>query len=85
MIEAHEARLNVTWNGQNGDLADPVNFDSADGDVLQWAAEAIRAGDIPGIDADPNVNLTDFVIDRFGATEDQPNKLYIRPKTPFGH
>lgn len=83
-MEAHEAMVNVTVNGQNGDLPDPVNFDSADGDVRQWAAEAVRAGDIPGITADPNVDLTDFVVDRFGATGEQPNRLYLRPKTPFG-
>lgn len=78
------ARLNVTINGQNGDYPDPVSFDSADGDIKQIAAEAIRTGYIPGIDPDPNVNLTDFVIDRFQATEELPPRLMVRPKTPFG-
>jgi len=83
-IEAHEARLNITWAGQNGDLPDPISYDAADGDVLQWASEAIRGGDVPGIDADPNVDLQDFVVDRFAAKDDQPNKILVRPKTPFG-
>jgi hypothetical protein len=84
MIEAHEARLNVTYQGENGDLPDPVAFDAADGDVLQWASEAIRTGGVPGIAGVAGVNLTDFVVDRFPATGDQPNKLFVRPKTPFG-
>lgn len=84
MIETHEARVNVTWQGQNGELPDPVSYDAADGDVLQWASEAIRGGDIPGIDADPTVSLQDFVVDRFAAKDDLPNRISIRPKTPFG-
>lgn len=84
MIEAHEARLNITYQGENGDLPDPINYDSADGDILQWASEAIRTGGVPGIQMYPNVNLTDFVVDRFPATGDQPNKVFVRPKTPFG-
>jgi len=78
------ARLNVTFNGQNGDYPDPVNFDSADGDLKQIATEAIRTGYIPGIDANPTVNLTDFVVDRFQATAEMPPRLMLRPKTPFG-
>lgn len=84
-IGAHEARLNITWQGSNGDLPDPVTFDAADGDLFQWAAEAVRGGDVPGIPADPNVNLRDFVVRRFPATQDVPyNRIMIHPKTPFG-
>lgn len=84
MADNIEARLNVTWNGKNGDLPDPVPYDAGDGDIKAWAAEAIRNGDIPGIDVDPNVNFGDFIVDRFGAHEDLPNRLFLRPKTPFG-
>ncbi len=84
-MEAYEARVNVTYKGQNGDLPDPVNFEATNGDVLGWAAEAIRTGGIPGIATDPGVNLADFVVDRFEPTEARPwNLLQIRPKTPFG-
>lgn len=79
----NEAVMNITWAGQNGDLPDPVIFDSTDGDLLQWAAEAVRGG-IPGIGADRNVNLTDFVVERYNATAETPNRILIRPKTPFG-
>ena len=85
LIEPHQARVNVTWAGQNGDLPDPVNFDATDGDIKQWLTEAIRNGSVPGIQADPNANLTDFVVDRFAPTDARPfQMLSLRPKTPFG-
>jgi hypothetical protein len=79
-----DAQLNITYGGENGDYPDPVDFDSGDGDIKQVAAEAIRDGYVPGIAADVNVNLTDFVVDRFPAKDDLPNRLVLRPKTPFG-
>ena len=83
-MEAHEARLNVTYQGQNGDLPDPVDFDASDGDVRQWATEAVQAGGIPGLPAG-DANFRDFVVDRFTPTEDRPyNLIQLRPKTPFG-
>lgn len=79
------ATLNITWNGQNGDLPDLVNYDAADGDIKQWATEAVRNGGVPGIAADPNANFMDFVVDRFPSTEQiAVNRLMLRPKTPFG-
>ena len=84
-MEENEAMVNVTWNGNNGDLPDPVNYDSTDADILQMVQEAVRTGGVPGIPADQNATFTNFVVDRFGATEARPNKLIsIRPKTPFG-
>ena len=84
-MEDYEAMVNVTWNGQNGDLPDPVSYDSTDGDVLQMVTEAVRSGSIPGIPADTSADFTDFVVDRFEATEARPNRLIsVRPKTPFG-
>lgn len=83
-MEAYEARVNVTYKGQNGDLPDPVNFEATNGDVLGWVSEALRTGGIPGITADPTANLADFVVDRFASDADLPNRLMIRPKTPFG-
>jgi hypothetical protein len=79
-----DARLNVTFGGQNGDYPDPVSFDATDGDVKQIAAEAVRTGYIPGINADRRADFHDFVVDRFPAAGDLPNRLILRPKTPFG-
>ncbi len=80
-----EARVNITWAGQNGDLPDPVAYDTADHQVLAMVTEAIRSGGVPGIQPDRHVDLRDFVVDRFPAGRDvQHNRVFVRPKTPFG-
>lgn len=85
IVGAHEARLNVTWNGQNGDLPHNVRFDATDAEIKAWVLESLRSGDIQGIAADRAADLDDFVVDRFPATDEMPyNRLFVRPKTPFG-
>ena len=85
-LNATEAMLNVTWNAQNGDLADPVHFDSSDEEVRQWVTEAIRNGDVAGINQDTHADFSDFVVDRFVANEGRPHNLIVlRPKTAFGN
>lgn len=79
-----DAVLTITVAGQQGDLKEPVNFDATDGDIKQWAAEAVRNGNVPGIDAMPNVSFTDYVVERYQATENRPLTLSLRPKVPFG-
>jgi len=84
-IQETEARVNVTYSGQNGDLPDPVYFDSTDGDVRAWVTEAVQNGSVPGIPATGDADFGDFVVDRFSATEARPyNLIQLRPKTPFG-
>jgi len=79
------ARLTITYNGQQGDLPDAVTYDSTDADLKQGATEAVRAGDIPGIDAAPEADFTDFIVDRYSANAGVPYaRLSLRPKTPFG-
>ena len=68
-MEDEEAKVNVTYGGVNGTLPDPVYFDSSDGDIKQWVTEAIAHGNVPGIASDPNVDLSDFVTDRFPPNE----------------
>lgn len=84
VLRDDEARLNITWQGANGDLPDPVMYDATDGDIKQVATEAVRAGSVDGINADAGVNFGDFQVDRFPAKGDLPNRLMLRPKTPFG-
>ena len=83
-IENYEARVNITYAGENGDLPDPVSFDAGDSDVKTWVAEAVESGTVPGIPAQ-TVDLSDFVVDRFAANEGREfNYIVVRPKTPFG-
>lgn len=85
LLRADEARVNCTWAGQNGDLTDTVQYDATDAQIKTWLTEAIRNGDIRGIQADPAVQLADFVVDRFPATDTVPyNRIMLRPKTAFG-
>lgn len=85
MIGAGQALLNITWDGQNGDLPDSVPFDASDAEIKAWAAEALRGGGVPGVTAARRANLRDFVVDRFPATDAMPyHRLFVRPKTPFG-
>lgn len=79
-----DAKLTITYNGEQGDLPDPVNFDAPDADIRFMVTEALRAGGIPGVRADANADLTDFVIDRFAPKDDLPARISLRPKTPFG-
>ena len=84
-INENEARVNVTFGGANGDLPDPVSFDSTDANVKAMVGEALRTGGIPGLQADPDADLSDYVVDRFRANEARPyNLVQMRPKTPFG-
>jgi hypothetical protein len=84
-IKDTEARVNITYGGKNGDLPDPVFFQSTDGDVKNWVTEAVRNGSVPGLDAAANADFGDYVVDRFAATEARPYALIqVRPKTPFG-
>ncbi len=79
------AAVNVTLNSLNGDLKDLVPFDASDDEIRSWVLEAVRSGSVNGIPADLNVNLDNFVIDRFAAFEDYPiPRIFVRPKTPYG-
>lgn len=79
-----EAVLQVTYMGQQGDLPDPILYDLSDQQIRQIAEESIRSGTIVGISADASASLTDFVVDRFPERENLPNRIQVRPKTPFG-
>jgi hypothetical protein len=84
-IAIHEARLNITYGGQNGDLPDPIARDASDGDIKQWAQEAVRGGHVPGIRADRTVSFAAFVVDRFPPNDQRPyHTIFLRPKTEFG-
>lgn len=84
-MENHEARLNITYAGSNGDLPDPILYDANETDIKRWATEAVVAGSIPGIPAQHHVDFSDFVIERFAASDEQPNRIMLRPKVPFGN
>jgi hypothetical protein len=78
------ARVNITWKGQQGELPDPVSFDATDANVLQWATEAVQSGGVPGIDTDLTADFQDYIVERYPEKDGLPPRIMIRPKTPFG-
>lgn len=84
-LMAHEARVNITYNGRNGDLAEPVPFDASDRQIKEWVREAVTGGSIPGVAVRGRVDLSHFVVDRFRSNGTTPyNRIFLRPSTPFG-
>lgn len=84
LIPDEYARLNVTFNGYNGDLGDPVRYDLDTNTIRRMAQEAVRSGDIAGIPASPDASLDGFEVERFDAKDNLPNRVLVRPKTTFG-
>jgi hypothetical protein len=77
-----EAMVTVTVKGQQGDIG-PVAFDAADADIKRWVTEAVAAGGVAGIDA-IQADFDDYIVDRFEARDGLPDRIMMRPKTPFG-
>ena len=80
------AVLNITYNGLSADYPLDVDMNLTDGDVRRIAIEVVRSGGVRGLQI---ANLgehafDDFVIDRF-RTPQGGNRIYLRPKVPFGH
>jgi hypothetical protein len=62
-----------------------VPFDTTDSVVKGLVEEAIRTGSLPGIPLDKDVELSDYMVDRFSASIERGNHvMFLRPKTPFG-
>lgn len=79
------AILNITYQGLSADCA--VEFDTQlnDADVRRVAVELVRAGNVHGL-ALPDLPMQafdQFVVDRF-VSPDGTQRLYLRPKVPFG-
>jgi hypothetical protein len=76
------AILNITYNGLSADY--PIELDGrvADADLKRIAHELVRSGDVPGLNLPhlPAQAFDGFVIDRLQGG----NRLYLRPKVPFG-
>jgi len=84
LVALEFARVEITWAGHHAELPDGMAVDATDDQVRAMVQEAVANG-FPGMPADPNVNLRDFVIDRFGPSETrQTHLLLARPKTAFG-
>jgi hypothetical protein len=80
------AVLNITYQGLSADYPLDVEMNLTDGDVRRIAIEVVRSGGVRGLQI---ANLSDrafddYVVDRF-RTPQGGNRIYLRPKVPFGH
>lgn len=78
--------LNITYNGLSVDY--PLEMDSKlnDSDVKRIAVEVIRSGYLKGLQvANLPANTFDkYVVDRFYGPQNQGERIYLRPRVPFG-
>jgi hypothetical protein len=79
------AVLNITYNGLSADYPLDVDYRLTDGDIRRIAVEVVRSGGVAGLHI---ATLSDrafdnFVIDRF-QTPQGGQRIYLRPKVPFG-
>jgi hypothetical protein len=79
------ATLNITYNGLSADLPLELDGPVSDGDVRRIAVEVVRSGGVPGLhlahlreDA-----FSHYVVDRFRGPRGE-ERIYLRPKVPFG-
>ena len=79
------AILNITYNGISVDYPVPVDYALSDGDVLRIAVEVIRSGEIAGLHiAQLHANtFANYVVDRMKSPSGE-DRIYLRPKVPFG-
>jgi hypothetical protein len=79
------AVLNITYNGLSADYPLDLNYNLSDADVRRIAVEVVRSGGVRGLQV-ANLNeraFDNYVIDRFDAPEGG-QRIYLRPKVPFG-
>ena len=79
------AKATVTYNGSTGDVTFDFEDTTPSAQVLEFAQEALRSGQVAGIAKDDSADLSDFVVDRSPPNETRDYTLFlIRPKVPFG-
>jgi hypothetical protein len=79
------AILNITYQGLSADYELELDFAASDEDIRRIAVEVVRSGGVRGLHvAQLPFNAFDqFVIDRLRSA-DGAQRIYLRPKVPFG-
>jgi len=79
------AILNITYQGMSADYELELDFAASDEDIRRIAVEVVRSGSVRGLHvAQLPFNAFDqFVIDRLRGA-DGAQRIYLRPKVPFG-
>ena len=79
------AILNITYNGLSADYPMAVDHHISDRDIRRIAVEVVRSGSIPGLRIGnlPERAFDNYVVDRF-MSPNGGERIYLRPKVPFG-
>ena len=79
------AVLNITYNGLSADYPLDVEYNLTDPDVRRIAVEVVRSGGLRGLAIAnlPERAFDDYVVDRVN-TAQGGQRIYLRPKVPFG-
>lgn len=78
--------LNITYNGMSIDYPLETDEKLSDQAVRRIAVEVVRSGHVHGLHiANLNGNAFDrFVVDRFHGPQNKGERIYLRPRVPFG-
>ena len=79
------AILNITYNGMSADYPLALDYHASDKDIRRIAVEVVRSGGVPGLRVAhlPDRAFDHYVVDRF-TTPQGGQRIYLRPKVPFG-
>jgi hypothetical protein len=79
------AILNITYQGQSADYDLAMDYATSDGDIRRIAVEVVRSGGARGLHVPnlPTDAFTSYVVDRLRGP-DGAQRIYLRPKVPFG-
>jgi len=79
------AILNITYRGMSADYELSLDFAATDDDIRRIAVEVVRSGSVHGLHVaqlDPR-EFDNYVVDRLRGVEGV-QRIYLRPKVPFG-
>ena len=77
--------MNITYQGQSADYELDLDNTATDADIQRIAVEVVRAGSVRGLHVPdlPANAFTAYVVDRLRAPDGE-QRIYLRPKVPFG-
>ena len=79
------AILNITYQGQSADYELAIDFAATDADIHRIATEVVRSGGVRGLHVPnlPQNAFANYVVDRLNGPDGE-QRIYLRPKVPFG-
>jgi hypothetical protein len=79
------ATLNITYQGQSADYELAIDHATSDAEIRRIAVEVVRSGGARGLYIPhlPEHAFDSFVVDRLRGPHHE-ERIYLRPKVPFG-